>query len=176
MNVIIYLGASNDTQGGLSETARTRVQGALDVYRATPGAKLLVTGGHGAFNRAPLPHAHYVVQHMLACGVPADDLLPIVESRHTVEDAALSREALALRNVETICVVTSEFHIQRARLIFSCFFDPASLSFVSTPSCLSDERLRRRQAHERESIALIRRQGGILYQDRLWPLPACPPA
>jgi uncharacterized SAM-binding protein YcdF (DUF218 family) len=171
VDVIIYLGAENDAEGILSETARVRAQGAIKVYRATPGSKLLVTGGYGAFNPAPLPHAHYVVQHLLACGVPAGDLLPIVESRHTVDDAALTREALAPLDVRSLCVVTSGFHVQRARLIFSCFFDPARLSFVITPDCLSGERLQRRQAHETQSTALIRRQGGILYRGKLWPLP-----
>jgi uncharacterized SAM-binding protein YcdF (DUF218 family) len=171
MNVIIYLGARNDAQGRLCRTALRRIEGALDAYRATPGSKLLVTGGHGHFNPTSLPHAHYVVQHLLAQGVPEDDLLPIVESRHTVEDAALSRDVLASLDVDSICVVTSTFHVARARLIFRCFFDPARLSFASTPAFLSTERLQQRKAHETASIALIRRQGGILYQGRLWPLP-----
>jgi uncharacterized SAM-binding protein YcdF (DUF218 family) len=171
MDVVIYLGAENDALGTLSPTALARAQGAVETYRAIPGAKLLVTGGYGAFNRAPLPHARYVVRHMLDLGVPEGDLLPIVESRHTVDDAALSREVLAPLDVHSICVVTSAFHVQRARLIFACFFDPARLSFVSTPGCLEGERLQRREAHEAASMALIRQQGGILYQDRLWPLP-----
>jgi uncharacterized SAM-binding protein YcdF (DUF218 family) len=175
MNVVIYLGARNDAQGVLAETAIERVKGAIDAYQKTPGSKLLVTGGYGHFNPAPLPHAHYVVQHMRTLGVPADDLLPVVESRHTVEDAALSRELLAPLDVRSICVVTSTFHVARARLIFSCFFDPDTLSFVATPDSASREFLERREVHERESIALIRRQGGILYQGKLWPLPTPPP-
>ena len=175
MDVVIYLGAENDERGALSATAVARIQGAVEAYRAIPGAKLLVTGGYGAFNTAPLPHAQYVVEHLLAQGVPEGDLLPIVESRHTVDDAALSRELLAPLEVCSICVVTSQFHVQRAQLIFSCFFDPARLSYVSTPSCLEGERLERREAHEAASMALIRRQGGVLYQDRLWPLPAQSP-
>ena len=172
MNVIIYLGASNDAEGVLSETARVRAQGALDAYWSCPGSKLLITGGYGHFNPPPLPHAHYVIQHLLACGVPADDLLPLVESRHKVDDAAMSREVLAPLDVGSITVVTSEFHVQRARLIFSCFFDPLQLSFVSTSNGLSKERLQRREAHESAGMALIRRQGGVLYQEKLWPLPA----
>jgi uncharacterized SAM-binding protein YcdF (DUF218 family) len=172
MHVIICLGDKNDARGGLPESARTRAEGALAAYRATAGSKLLVTGGYGAFNRAPLPHAHYVQQHLLARGVPAGDLLPIVESRHTVDDAAMSRAALAPLDVGAITVVTSHFHVDRAALIFSCFFDPAQLSFVATPNGLSGEALERRRAHEQASIALIRRQGGILYQDTLWPLPS----
>ena len=171
MDVVIYLGAQNDAQGVLSAMALERAQGAMDAYRSTPGAKLLITGGYGHFNPAPLPHAHYVVQHLLAEDVPAKDLLPPVESQHTVEDAALTRESLALHDVRSICVVTSELHVPRAQLIFTCFFDPARLSFVGTPNCISGERLQRQAAHEQKSIALIRRQGGIIYQGRLWPLP-----
>jgi uncharacterized SAM-binding protein YcdF (DUF218 family) len=172
LDVVLYLGAQNDPQGVLDEMTRVRAAGALDAYRARPGAKLLVTGGHGAFNRAPLPHAHYVVQHLRTQGVPADDLLPLVESRHTVEDAALAREALAPLDVRSICVVTSAFHVPRARLIFSCFFDPALLSFVGTPNNASEEWLVKRDAHEQKRIAEIRQQGGVLYGGRLWPLPS----
>jgi uncharacterized SAM-binding protein YcdF (DUF218 family) len=171
VNVILYLGAGNDAHGKLSEMALARAQGALETYRRTPNARLLVTGGYGHFNSAPRPHAHYVRRHMLAQGVPAEDLLPIVESRNTVEDAAFAREALASLKVDSICVVTSTFHVPRTRLIFACFFDPARLSFVGTPNDLSAERLRQSEAHEKEGIATIRRQGGILYQGRLWPLP-----
>jgi uncharacterized SAM-binding protein YcdF (DUF218 family) len=171
VNVVLYLGAENDAHGKLSEMALARAQGALATYRRTPNAKLLVTGGYGHFNPAPRPHAHYVVEHMLAQGVPAEDLLPIIESRNTVEDAAFAREALASLEVDSIGVVTSTFHVPRTRLIFACFFDPALLSFVGTPDNASAERVGHWEAHERESIATIRRQGGILYQGRLWPLP-----
>jgi uncharacterized SAM-binding protein YcdF (DUF218 family) len=171
MDVIVYLGAQNDAHGTLDEMAQVRVQGALDAYRACPGSKLLITGGYGAFNPAPLPHARYVVRHLLALGVPECDLLPIVESRHTVEDAALSHEALASLDAHSVHVVTSEFHVPRARLIFSCFYDPAKLSFVATPNCVSGERLQQRLAHEQKSIALIQQQSGIIYRDTLYRLP-----
>ena len=172
MDIVIYLGAQNDPQGVLDEMTLVRAAGALDAYRARPGCKLLVTGGHGAFNRAPLPHAHYVAEHLRAQGVPAEDLLPFVESRHTVEDAALAREALAPLDVRSICVVTSAFHVPRAQLIFSCFFDPAMLSFVGTSNSVSREWLLQRAVHERKRIAEIQQQGGVLYGGRLWPVPS----
>jgi uncharacterized SAM-binding protein YcdF (DUF218 family) len=153
--------------------ALARAQGAIAAYRADPGSKLLATGGYGGhFNTTPLPHAHYVVQHMLAQGVATEDLLPIVESRHTVDDAAMTREALGPLDVTSLCVVTSEFHMPRVRLIFGCFYDPARLSFFGTPDVGSTDEMQQRKAHEAESIATIRRQGGIIYQGRLWPLPA----
>ena len=115
MNVIIYLGDKNDARGVLPETARMRAQGALDGYRAAPDPSCWSRAAMGPLTRPRCRTRTMCMQHLLALGVPAGDLLPIVESRHTVDDAAMSREALAPLDVDSICVVTSHFHVQRAR-------------------------------------------------------------
>jgi uncharacterized SAM-binding protein YcdF (DUF218 family) len=91
MDLIIVLGAQNDAQGRLSAMARARARGALEAYRRRAGSRLVVTGGYGHFNPAPLPHAHYMAAHLIEQGVDPDHILARVESAHTVEDAALTR-------------------------------------------------------------------------------------
>jgi uncharacterized SAM-binding protein YcdF (DUF218 family) len=195
VDVVIVLGAQNDAQGRLSPTALARAQGALDEVRRRPGARLLVTGGYGRFNPAPLPHAHYMAAHLVEQGVDPDHILARVESAHTVEDAALTYRLLeglagsghwdapttttadasltragTRLSVVSIVVVTSELHVPRARLIFEHFYDPAQLTFVGTPDAVSPERLQELKAHESEQIARIGQQGGVIYCGKLFPI------
>jgi uncharacterized SAM-binding protein YcdF (DUF218 family) len=199
MDLIIVLGAQNDAQGRLSAMALARARGALEVYRECTGRRLVVTGGYGHFNPAPLPHAHYMARYLIAQGVDPTDILAQVESAHTVEDAALTRQFLdafaeseradsgradsgrtgsgpaeparrhsdARQDPFTLTIVTSDVHVPRARLIFEHFFPPARLVTIGTPDAVSPQRLRELRAHEREQIARIRRQGGVIYQGRL---------
>jgi uncharacterized SAM-binding protein YcdF (DUF218 family) len=170
VHLVIVLGAQNDDQGRLSPMALARARGALDVYRRQLGTGLLVTGGHGRFNPAPLPHAHYLAAHLIQQGVEADDILAQIESAHTVEDAALAHQFLretTRSHLRSMTVVTSEVHVPRARLIFEHFFSPAQLAFVGTPDAVSPKRLQALQSHEAEQIARIRRQGGVIYQGQL---------
>jgi uncharacterized SAM-binding protein YcdF (DUF218 family) len=170
MDLIIVLGAQNDAQGRLSAMALARARGALEEYRRRPGSRLVVTGGYGRFNPAPLPHAEYMARYLIAQGVDPGDILARVESAHTVDDAALPRQFLRAfidPGPTTIVVVTSRFHVPRARLIFEHFYDPALLVLVGTPDAVSPQRLRELCAHEREQIELIHRQNGLIYHGRL---------
>ena len=153
MELIIVLGAQNDAQGRLSPMALARAQGALEAYRRRTGSKLVVTGGYGHFNPAPLPHARYMAAHLIEQGVDPDDILARVESAHTVEDAALTRPLVdAFAPPSPVVVVTSAVHVPRARLIFEHFYDPARLVYVGTPDAVSPQRLQELHAHELHGI------------------------
>lgn len=170
IDVVILLGAQNDEQGRLSEMALARADCAIRAHRQRPGSRLLLTGGYGHFNRAREPHAAYLLRHILGQGVCEQDVLGIVESANTVEDAALAWEALASLHVRSICVVTSAVHLPRARLIFERFFDPATLTFVGAPNAVPPDRLRALQEHEAARIEEIHAQGGVIWAGRLTPL------
>jgi uncharacterized SAM-binding protein YcdF (DUF218 family) len=171
MTVIILLGAQNDEQGRLSPMALARAGGALDAYRTQPHPRLLVTGGFGAFNRAPQAHAHYMAEFLLQNGVARQDLLPYALSAHSVDDASMTKEILSHLPIHDIHVVTSEFHVDRIRLIFTHFFDPARMSYAGTPNAVDDGTLRRLELHEQTAMKAIRRQGGILVDGFLIPTP-----
>ena len=128
---------------------------------------VLLTGGYGPFNHAEKPHAHYVAEYLLKQGVDREDILEYAVSAHTVEDAVLSRRILEACSVGSICVVTSEVHIERARLIFEHFFDPRMIAFVATPDALPPDQLQRFRDHEADRIETIRKQGGIIVDGKL---------
>lgn len=166
-DVVLILGAQNDLEGNLSDMGVERAMGGLQEYRNRPGAKLLLTSGYGHFNRADLPHAHYVAQFLLGRGVPQHDILPFVNSVNTVEDAVFAKRVLEAMSIRSICVVTSCVHVRRAQLIFEHFFGPELLEFVGTPNGVSGERLERHEIHEAKAFKTILDQGGVFFDGKL---------
>lgn len=168
IHVIIVLGAKNDTEGVLTETAVERAKGALREHRKRPGTKLMLTGGCGHFNQAKMPHAHYMAQYLVRQGINPDSILPFVESTTTVEDAVFCKRALDGSTLGPVCIVTSAVHMPKARLIFEHFFDPAILTFVSTPNGLSKSLLSEYERKEAKALGVIQRQGGVIYDGKLF--------
>lgn len=167
-HVVVVLGAQNDLDGVLSPMARERAIRGIAEFRRTPNARLLLTSSYGHFNRTAEPHAYHMARYMLERGVKEGDLLPFVLSTNTVEDAALSARLLLGYTVSSICVVTSEVHVERAKLIFEHFFNPDLLWFVGAPNGVADDVLPRLVAHEVAGVRQIRAQRGVLFEGRLY--------
>lgn len=146
--VILVLGAPNDNQGRLSDIAISRCQAALGQYQLRPDSKVLLTGGFGAFNQTDIPHAHYCQHYLIEQGVPADTFTDIALSRFTFEDAILSKPIVEEHGFRELCLVTSEFHLPRARLIFSQIFAALKLTYVAATTSCSAAELERLKQHE----------------------------
>lgn len=163
--LIVILGAPNGDDGQLSTMAQGRVALGYHHYlaRRAAGWQLLLTGGFGEhFNRTPLPHAYYLQQWLLVQGVPADEIVAFVLSRHTGEDALLARPIVERHGVRQLLVVTSDFHLARAEFIFCAVFPTDRLEFVGAsylPSCSPAEQARL-VAHEARRLAELRDQTG----------------
>lgn len=160
---IIILGSPNDDDGRLPAMALGRVTLGYQLYqeRRTAGWQLLVTGGFGDhFNRTALPHAHYLQQWLLAQGVPAQDIVDFVLSRHTGEDALLARPLVERAGVRQLCVVTSDFHVERAAFLFRRIFPDYTVEFMGEPylSLCSREEQERLLAHERRRLTELQQQ------------------
>ena len=154
---ILVLGSPNDAQGGLSSIAIERCRQALAEFRRTPDVHIITTGGWGAhFNVAAHPHGHYTRQYLESLGVPPGVFLECVESSNTVEDARLCRPILERHGITDLIVVTSDFHIPRARFIFEREFPATALTFSGAPTHLSGDELARLKRHEEEALAKLR--------------------
>lgn len=161
LGLVVILGSPNDERGKLSRMAQGRVALGYQYYlaRKADGWKLLLTGGFGEhFNRTVLPHAHYLQQWLLAQGVPAQDIVAFALSRHTGEDARLARPIVERAGARHLMVVTSEFHLARAELIFRAVFPEYSLAFAGAPylSTCSPAEQERLLAHEAQRLAALR--------------------
>jgi uncharacterized SAM-binding protein YcdF (DUF218 family) len=165
VKVIIVLGAPNDENGQLSATALTRADTALTEYHARSGCKLLLTGGFGShFNTTSRPHAYYVAEFLISRGVPPTDILEYAESSNTLEDAILSKRILEQYDLESVTVITSDFHLPRARLLFQKIFASQTIDFVGAPAGLSPVGYERACLHEQEAIHKLE-QSGFLASD-----------
>jgi len=161
--LILILGSPNADDGTLPAMALGRVRLGYQLYseRRTAGWQLLLTGGFGEhFNRTAQPHADYLKQWLLAHGVPPHDILDFALSRHTGEDALLAQPIVERTGVRQLCVVTSDFHVERAALIFRRLFPTYTLEFVGAPylpACSPAEQ-ERLVVHEAKRIAELQAQ------------------
>jgi len=173
--LLITLGAPNDAQGVLSPIAQGRARAAIREYRRRPGCKVIVTGGYGQhFNTSDEPHAHHVTRFLLEGGVAAADMTQIADSSNTVDDARLSMPVVERFDVRVLCVITSDFHQERAGLIFGVFYPHHALEVIGEPTELSPEQRQRACEHETRAIQQLRAQGGVIVgvgdSATLWPL------
>ena len=156
--IIVVLGAPNDDQGNLLPVAAGRAQTALLQHRQDPSARLLLTGGFGAhFNNTARPHFEYVEDYLRSRGVPGSAILGRLRTVNTIEDAEKSAQLLRQYvGPLQLRVVSSDFHLARARLLFErAFGEHAALDMIAAPSGLPPDELARALKHESEAIARL---------------------
>jgi uncharacterized SAM-binding protein YcdF (DUF218 family) len=154
---IVILGSPNDAQGNLSSIALERCAQGLAEYRRHPGARIIPTGGWGShFNTTAQPHGYYTRKYLEAHGVPPEVILACAESANTPEDARLCRPIVERHGITALIVVTSDFHIPRARFLFEREYPKVSLRFVGAETHLPEAELASRKQHEERALTKLR--------------------
>ncbi|WP_394392402.1 YdcF family protein [Shewanella woodyi] len=157
-SAIVVLGAPNDSDGNLSVMALSRCDLAYTYFSQNPHLKIICTGGVGAhFNTTSTPHAQYLKNYLMSKEVPQINFLPLVESRFTFEDALLAREVIEEHKITSLVIVTSEFHLPRAKLVFSTIFPQITFHYLAATTPLSDDELLKLEKHERDVMERERR-------------------
>jgi len=159
--VILVLGSPNDEQGHLHSVAVERCECALRLHRANPAWRLLPTGGFGAhFNTTDRPHAFYLRRWLEEHGVGPEAFLPFAESRNTLEDASLARPLVLAAGATRAVVVTSDYHIDRARFVFAREFAGAGVTLFFVPTETNEVNCRldlvALRKHEREALLRLK--------------------
>ena len=117
--LIIILGSPNKPDGTLYSIAQERCALALQIYRKNPTFKLLLTGGYGDhFNTSELSHAFYLKKYLMTLNIPPRAIVEFAESGNTLEDATLTRPIVEKYQPGKIIVITSDYHLARAKYIF----------------------------------------------------------
>ena len=159
--IIVVLGSPNSDAGELSSIARERCRLALRLHRRHPRFAILPTGGFGPhFNPTTRPHGAYLAEELVRLGVPATRLLAPIESSNTVEDATLSRPVIEALGPRRVLVVTSDYHVARARFVFARVFD-LDLEWHATRTDVTGctEDLDALRAHERRALMQLETRG-----------------
>ena len=159
--LIVVLGSPNTDQGQLYSIAKERCALALMEYARHPGYRFLLTGGYGShFNTTNQPHAAYLKRYLISRGIPEDRFVEYAASSNTLEDASLSKPIALKYGARQLLVVTSDYHLDRARYVFETEFTgtEVALKFVAArtdeSACLLDlEALKR---HERDALARLK--------------------
>lgn len=160
-DVLIVLGSPNSSSGELSNISTSRLNYCANIYQ--PGNLVLCTGGWGDhFNTSTNAHASYAKQYLLEKGLMEIDFLDFALSGHTVDDAVKVKPILSeLENIK-LTVITSDYHLNRVKLIFIEILEGYDMDFVGVESGLPQEEFEAAVQHENKAVASIL-QNGLYY-------------
>ncbi len=150
---IVILGSPNDQDGNLLPIAMSRANAALAAYKKSSHCKLLCTGGFGEhFNLTKLPHGQYMQEYLIAQGIPSSSFMEIALSSFTLEDATLSKPILAQHSITHCILVTSDFHMKRAKLVFNHIMATINFEYIAAKTLVSEVELQKLRNHEENAI------------------------
>ncbi|MCA3562752.1 MAG: YdcF family protein [Methylocystis sp.] len=121
---VIVLGGTVQERQTLAHASLTlndageRVVAMADLARRYPDARILFTGGAGAYSRAPKPEADVLEAFIGTLGLPAGRIATESRSVNTYENAVFSKELMQPKAGETWLLVTSAWHMPRSAGIF----------------------------------------------------------
>lgn len=163
-NIILILGAPNDDNGKLSKVALDRIECAFALYTNNDNTHFLCVGGFGEnFNTTNQPHAYYAKQHLVSKGAKEHDFLEFVMSSNTVEDFRESKATIERESPDLLIVVTSDFHMKRAKTLYEIILKYPNTIFVPVISSLTKEELSPLILHEKSAIKKLKDCNYILY-------------
>lgn len=154
--ILILLGAPNDHEGHLSTIARERCDRVVLEHASRPAWDILPTGGFGKHdNEAVEPHYAFSTRYLIERGITGACILEGVASANTFEDAQLTADRLRPDPPPNVIVVTSDFHVPRATILFQRVLPSLKLSFVGSKTNLPEAELLRLRTHEENAIARL---------------------
>jgi len=156
--VLIVLGSPNTPDGELSDISKSRLDYCFSYYKK--GKFVLCTGGWGAhFNTSPHSHATYSKSYLLEKGVYEKDFLDFALSSNTVDDAVKIKPILAKLTNVTLIIITSDYHVDRVRLIFDVILDGYHKKIIGVKSNLKQKEYEMLVQHEKKAIRSIVENG-----------------
>ncbi|MDP2559739.1 YdcF family protein [Psychrobium sp. 1_MG-2023] len=150
---IVVLGSPNDAKGNLLPIAVARCQQAWVEYKKREGSKVLCTGGFGPhFNTTDTSHAQYIQDYLIKQGIPSTAFVELAPSSFTLEDATLAKPIIKQQAISKIVLVTSDFHMKRAALVFNAVFPDMEFEYASAATPVASGEYARLLAHEAKAI------------------------
>ena len=114
-DAILILGYALEDGLYPDEWLRLRLQKGLDLFNEGYGNYIIVSGGIGPTDQIPVAIA--MKSWLLEREVPEDRILTEEKSNTTYENIVFSKEIMADKSIDSVVVVTNDFHIYRSMLI-----------------------------------------------------------
>jgi uncharacterized SAM-binding protein YcdF (DUF218 family) len=107
-----------DDKGYFNASSDRFIQTAL-LYKTGQVKNIIVTAGNGYLTKHGFVEADFVKAHLVNLGVPAENIIAEGRSRNTEENALFTKKIIdSLKMPGSFVLVTSAFHMPRARLAF----------------------------------------------------------
>ncbi len=152
--ILIVLGSPNSSTGELSSISKSRLNCCLENY--LKGKPVLCTGGWGDhFNTSSKPHAQYAKTYLIKNGVSKHDFLDFALSSNTVDDAVKIKPIIQNIKNNSLTIITSDYHLERVKLIFEEILNGYEMSFIGVKSNLDHDALNLLKNHEKKAIQSI---------------------
>ena len=118
----------------------------IDLYKANKSNRLIFTGGINPLTPDLIPEGDIYIEEAISIGLPKEDLFTTYPVKNTLEEAIAIRKLLndeIALNQKRIILVTSAFHMKRAKKVFESegiIVFPYPVDFRSEKSFLSSLR------------------------------------
>lgn len=157
---VVVLGRRLQPDGQPSPILRNRMKVAVDLVKGLEAKEkgatiyLIVTGGRNIANKESRSEASVMKSLALEAGVAEDRVIVEDEALNTIENALNVVDLSAQYRIAKATIVTSDFHMPRARKIFSAVFEDSrlktvpELAFVEDKPVLDPEERRREEEIE----------------------------
>jgi uncharacterized SAM-binding protein YcdF (DUF218 family) len=156
--ILVVLGSPNSPSGELSDISKSRLDYCWKLYKNTQ--VILLTGGWGPhFNKSDKPHAYYGKEYLIEKGLSETAFLEFALSQNTVDDAVKIKSIISNFNAVKLTIITSNYHLDRVKLVFNEILSEYKMSFMGAKSNLTKEKLIKLKAHENRAIELIKKNG-----------------
>lgn len=157
-NILIVLGSPNSPSGVLGDISLERLNCCENNYKK--GDLILCTGGWGAhFNTSSYSHASLAKSYLVAKGILEEVFLQFALSQNTVDDAVKVKEILTTLENCNLTIITSDFHLERAKLIFNEILKEYKLKFIGAKSSMDSGTYNLLVAHEKKAVLSIVKNG-----------------
>jgi uncharacterized SAM-binding protein YcdF (DUF218 family) len=120
-DAIVILGHSLEDGVIPSEWLEKRLYTGLELYNLGYSNKIIVTGGVGLTDTMPV--AISMQTWLVENGVPIESVVAETYANNTFQNFKLSKYIAKKYNIESIIVVTNDFHMYRSLMIANNFFD-----------------------------------------------------
>ena len=157
-DVLIVLGSLNTPSGKLSDIALSRLNHCNDIYEE--GNLVLCTGGWGEhFNTSSIAHASYAKAYLVEKGLSEKVFLEFALSENTVDDAIKIKAIISKLENINLTVITSDYHLDRVKLIFEKILENHSMKFFGVECDLAKDQYDSLVQHEKKAIQAIMDNG-----------------
>lgn len=146
-DIAIVLGAKVEQNGAPSLTLLYRLQETVKYMETYPHVSVIVSGGQG--EDEPASEADVMYTYLVEAGIDEYRIIREDQATSTYENLLFSKELLP-EGENKVTLITSDFHIARAKLLAEKLDLEVDVVAAKTPKVVED------RLHFREKLALVK--------------------